>query len=358
MSGEDDGGFSALAPSVQRKIDDAFDSAVLSSSPSTASRPPSKRRKLDHDLSSFRPPSTPSVSRPDIASNHPRPGGFLLDDPSTGGFVRDSPPPGGFLPEQSLHSDPYQDNVPTHIPLSLIPAALQILNLQPDDDDVLSVFRNAASGWDHRSTSDHPQDGLVGRRDWRAVCAALLDPGLARDDADVDDTLSSPSDTLAANIDVDEASDSGEEYLESDSNMGDDQDSDDDYHEGGFLRSERPAGKTASKVVSQTSRGRARKASVISSEDGSEIDEAEAGLSAQKKKECRTAFALFFPDARDEALDKARISIKDISRVATLIKERLSTEEVVEMLEAFSSSPDKSMGLEDFERMMVTAKMV
>lgn len=332
MSDEDDGGFSALSPSVQRKIDDAFDSAVLSSSSSTASRPPSsKRRKLDHDLSSFRPPSTPSVSQPDAASNPPPPGGFLLDDPSPGGFVRDSPAPGGFLPEQSQNSDPYQDDVPTHIPLSLIPAALQILNLQPDDDDVLSVFRNAASGWDHRSTSDHLQDGLVGRRDWRAVCTALLDHGLTREDADVDDIPSSPSDTLAANIDVDEASDSGEEYLESDSNMGDDQDSDDDYHEGGFLRSERPARKMASKAVSKTSRpgrGRARKASAISSEDGSEIDEAEAGLSAQRKKECRVAFALFFPDTGDETLDKARIRIKDVSRVAALIKEKLSTEEV------------------------------
>lgn len=31
--------------------------------------------------------------------------------------------------------------------------------------------------------------------------------------------------------------------------------------------------------------------------------------------------------------------------------------QIVEMLEAFSSSPDKSMNLSDFERMMVTAKL-
>ena len=34
------------------------------------------------------------------------------------------------------------------------------------------------------------------------------------------------------------------------------------------------------------------------------------------------------------------------------------TLQIVDMLEAFSSSADKSVGLEDFERMMVAAKMV
>ncbi|PIL25087.1 hypothetical protein GSI_12976 [Ganoderma sinense ZZ0214-1] len=329
MSNEDDGGYSDLAPSVRRKIDEAFDSAVLSSTPY-------------------------SVFQPRTASNHLPPGGFLPDDPSPGRFVRDSPPPGGFLPETPQHLGTDRGEVPTDIPLSLIPVALQLLNLQPDDDDVLSVFHNAASGWNRHSTSEYPQDGLVSRRDWRAVCAALLDPGLARDDPDMDDA-SSPSDALTA--DVDEASDSGQDYRESDSNMDDDQNSDDDsdYHEGGFIQSKRPAGEATSKTVSKTSRGRGRKASTISSENGSE---AETGLSGQQKKECRAAFALFFPDAPDETLDKARIRIKDVTRAAALIKEKLSAEEIVDMLEAFSSSPDKSVGLEDFERMMVATKMV
>ncbi|KAI1793574.1 hypothetical protein LXA43DRAFT_1001354 [Ganoderma leucocontextum] len=360
---EDDGGYSALALSVQRKIDDAFGSAILSSSPSS-SRPPSpKRRKIHRDHASPRPPSTLSVDQPGTVSNEPPPGGFLLDDPSPGGFLRDdSPPPGGFLPEPSQHSDTDQDDVPTHIPLSLIPTALQTLNLQPDDDDVLSVFRNAASGWNHRPTSHHPQDGLVSRRDWRAVCAALLDPGLARDNVNVDAASSSTSDALVGNMD--RPSDSGEEYvqsIESDSDKNDDQDSDDDYHEGGFLRSKRPARKTTSNAVSastRTGRGGGLQPGALSSEDGSEIGKTQDTLTAHQKKECRAAFAFFFLDARDETLEKARIRIKDVTRVAALIKEKVSSEEVVEMLEAFTSSPDKSMGLGDFELMMVAAKMV
>ena len=66
--------------------------------------------------------------------------------------------------------------------------------------------------------------------------------------------------------------------------------------------------------------------------------------------------------------------IKDITRVADLLKENLKTEEVcalhltvafltqvikiLEMLGAFSTSPDKSMNLADFERMMVLTKLV
>ena len=121
MSGEDDGGYSALAHSFQRKIDDAFDSGVLSSSraSTSSSSHSSKRRKLDQDHSP-RSPSTLSVGQPNTSSNQPPPGGFILDDPSPGGFVRDdSPPPGGFLPESSRHSDPGQDDVPTHLSTSI-----------------------------------------------------------------------------------------------------------------------------------------------------------------------------------------------------------------------------------------------
>ena len=325
MGGEDDdGGYSALAPSAQRRIDDAFDSTALSS------RPSSRRRNLDHDHPSPRPHPASILSV--TISNQALSGGFLLDNPSpaAGGFLHDdstSAPPGCFLPDLSIsqHSDPGQDGAPTHIPLFLIPTALHILDLQPDDD-VLSVFHNAASGWTREPTSNDSQDDLVSRRDWRAVCAALLDTDLAQDD--VDGALSSTSDAVTTSIE--EPSDSGEEYVQpgSDWDMEEDQGSDDDYHEGGFLRTKRSAIKNTSGAVSKSSRGRGRKPGAVSSEDGNEKSETEGGLNAQQKKECRAVFALFFPDARDESLDKARIQTKDITRVAALIKEKLSTEEV------------------------------
>ena len=39
------------------------------------------------------------------------------------------------------------------------------------------------------------------------------------------------------------------------------------------------------------------------------------------------------------------------------IESLLTINQILEMLEAFTTSPDKSMSLSDFERMMVTAKL-
>ncbi|TBU43992.1 hypothetical protein BD309DRAFT_959362 [Dichomitus squalens] len=300
---EVDPGYVALPLDLQRRIDNAFDSALSSSG-----SPPSKRRKLEQDQA-------------------PAPGGFLLDDA----------PPGGFLPDEPQSSEDQDDQeiVQRHIPLSLIPTALQILDLQPDDEDVLSVFRNAASGWNDRSTSQSgdPLDALVTRKDWRAVCAALLDPGLAGDDdVDMGGDQDPPSGSEAGVPPGDELSDSGEEYMQSLSSGSDafGVDSDDEYREGGFLPAKNAKGKAISKVAPsspKSRRGRGRKRS-ISSEDGDKDDAKQHGLSARQKKECRATFALFFPDVPDASLDAQRIRIKDITRVAALLKEKISAEEV------------------------------
>ncbi|TBU27239.1 hypothetical protein BD311DRAFT_385339 [Dichomitus squalens] len=340
----DDPGYAALPLDLQRRIDNAFDSALSSSR-----SPPSKRRRLLGQ------------------DQAPAPGGFLLDDAPPGGFFReDSPPSGGFLPDEAQPSEDQddQETVQRHIPLSLIPTALQILDLQADDEDVLSVFRNAASGWNDRSTahSGDPSDALVSRKDWRAVCAALLDPGLAGDDdVDIGGDQDPPSGSEADVSLGEELSDSGEEYMQSVSSVSDGfgDDSDDEYREGGFLPAKDAKGKAISKVAPsshKSRRGRGRKRS-ISYEDGDEEDARQHGLSARQKKECRATFALFFPDVPDASLDAQRIRIKDITRVAALLKEKISAEETVEMLDAFSTAADRSMGLADFERMMVAAKL-
>ena len=65
------------------------------------------------------------------------------------------------------------------ISLSSIPSALQLLDLPPDDSEVLSVFKNAASGWTSDSITSfeglNPQEKFVSREDWRSVCAVLLE---------------------------------------------------------------------------------------------------------------------------------------------------------------------------------------
>jgi len=60
----------------------------------------------------------------------------------------------------------------------------------------------------------------------------------------------------------------------------------------------------------------------------------------------------------DGELDCQKIMIKDVTRVANLLKEKIKAEEIIEMLDAFSTSPDKSMNLQDFARMMIATKLI
>ena len=49
---------------------------------------------------------------------------------------------------------------------------------------------------------------------------------------------------------------------------------------------------------------------------------------ATLRQDLRHTFALFFPDVSDDKLDTQRIMIKDIVRVAALLKEKITAEEV------------------------------
>ncbi|KAH9940948.1 uncharacterized protein BXZ73DRAFT_88615 [Epithele typhae] len=322
-----DPAFHALPAPLRKRIDNAFDSAVGSSSVRRAS----KRRKLDQDGST-------------------QPGGFLTDEPTgaSGGFIVDEPQP---PPEDSLPT--YEE--PERIPLSAIPSALHTLDLQPDDEDVLAVFHNAASGWNKSGgVEDGDQDeATVSRKDWRAVCAALLDPGDDKDE-DVEMGAGEEEETVA-----EEESDSEEEYLEShqSASSAEDDGSSDEYTEqatglGDARRSKSKLGPT------QADSRRASRRKARSSSSSSSRERGQTRLSSGQKEACLTAFALFFPHVETSEVGRQRLRIKDITQAATLLKEKMSAEETIEMLAAFSSSGDHTMGPDDFERMMVAAKLV
>ncbi|KAI0666747.1 hypothetical protein C8Q78DRAFT_419262 [Trametes maxima] len=346
---EHDPAFAALPSPLRERIDAALDAALKNNSDGSPAR---KRRKVAHS-----PPQGGFVAAGGFIPEEPAAGGFIVNEPAGGGFIRDTTPvaAGGFVADDA--SD--DDEPHTHIPLSLIPTALQNLDLQPDDEDVLSVFRNAASGWRTRGgAGDDPPDALVSRRDWRAVCAALLDTGAGDDedeDVDMDD------DPRGSAQDAEEApSDCGEEYVGSNGSESDNEGedgSDDEYREGGG-GFERPRAAKASPKKGATRAGRKQGGGGRRAASGTESeDEGARSLTARQKKECRVAFGLFFPEVGEGELDEQRIRIKDITRVAKVLKEKITAEETVEMLEAFSSSGDKSLSLGDFERMMVAAKL-
>ena len=114
-------------------------------------------------------------------------GGFAADDDG-GGFLPNGPGQGdGDFGTDDTDTPARADEVELEIagskriPLSVLPSLLASLGL-PNDDDVLSVFRSSASGWDvedgdsHRRKRDDEVELGVEKKDFRAVCAALMGP--------------------------------------------------------------------------------------------------------------------------------------------------------------------------------------
>jgi hypothetical protein len=292
--------FFSLPRKTQNKIDSAFDLVA--------------ERKL----------SAKSAREPVAGVFIPESGGFIRDDKSDqfeGGFIReDDEPGGGFLRDDPDASNTLgrgllpegDDQQNDQIALSLIPAALQHLNLSPDDDEVLAVFRNAATGWtsSRDGTSDAQNSGgenqVVSREDWRSVCAVLLEHGSEGDDAQGSDIeMSGPR------IESDGAAVS-DEYQESaaEDEVGDD---DDDYIE---------------KPTTQRRTQRTVKWSPSASSLSLSPDSHPRKLTSRQRQACIDAYTLLFPTAPAEELLNQKIMIKDLQRVAKLLNEKLKTQEV------------------------------
>ncbi|KAA1473048.1 hypothetical protein DENSPDRAFT_839470 [Dentipellis sp. KUC8613] len=387
-----DEAFFALPSSLRVKIDRAFDRAAGSSRTSTSVRAPRTTTTTTTSTKSntpaaggfLLPEEMPGGGVQDAAPGGFIPaaaaGGFLLDDePAAGGFMVDDPPAaGGFVVDDApaaggfvlSDNDDGQDQDedgsgtrgkgPTHISFARIPAALQSLDLPPDDEEVLAVFRNAASGWPNRPGRGRREgrsgaegaggDGegteeIVSRKDWRAVCAVLLDTGGAEgSDEDMNEDQDEDQDQ---DVDIEE-----QEIEESEGDA-----TSDEYVE----PSDAKPGKRRAAQSASSRRTRKRKASPSDSSAG-EDDEDAPQLTARQKRECLKAFALFFPDfsvERDgeDALRAKKIGVRELSKAASVLKEKIKAEEMVEMLETFSTSPDKTVGLSDFERMMYVTRM-
>ena len=242
--------FDNLPRTIQRLIDKAFDVA--------ASSVPRKQPDAVH------------VER--FADYH--------EDTAVGGFLVDVEPEPG-------HSE--EEAIPIYIPLSLVPDTLHRLNLPPDDDQILSVFRNAASGWSSATNSideSHVSGGLISRDDWRSVCAVLLENADNR--------------VKGSNNDHDESV--------SDYDYAFEDDSDNDYQE------------HAATTQSRDSR-------IQHMGSGSGAPE-EYTLTKRQRETCLEAYSLFFPSVPLTDLPNKNITINDIQWVAGLLGEKLTVDEV------------------------------
>ncbi|KAF8179034.1 hypothetical protein K438DRAFT_1604177 [Mycena galopus ATCC 62051] len=254
---------------------------------------------------------------------------------SGGGFVADG---GGFLVESDSQAQ---------IPLSAIPTALQQLDLPPDDEQILLVFKNAASGW--QSTINRPEEigheaaGLyVSREDWRSVCAVLLEPRVQ----EYEDSDGVGPGEGAGQLGSDSDGAGEDEYEEQDEPEVE-SDSDDEYMDDGPSESRRRT--RSAKAL--------RHRSSSSSPGSSPSPPKSTHLTARQKTTCLDTYALFFPTVAETELPDQRITIKDVQRLTKLIGDKLKGDEMLEMLGEFSTAPDRSMSFGDFEIMMVAAKL-
>ncbi|KAH9174689.1 hypothetical protein EDB89DRAFT_2067265 [Lactarius sanguifluus] len=312
MSNDDDVGFLSLALDLRSRIDNAFYTALSSD---------------QRGSGTFT-----------VGSTHDTPGGFLLDD--------DDNMAGGFLPPSP-------------------PAAF--LDLPPDDQEVLAVFRNAATGWGDghispprstrrgRNTVATSEEGdeteeRVSLRDWRAVCAALMDDGRGEEgveeggDVDIDD-----DDDDAGDIDQNSSSGLGES-------------SSDEYRDTSAVAKsrKRPRKSTSASTPDHkaTRKTRPRKTQSVTPRQGGSVSASAAmEITPRQRRECLQAFLLFFPGVPEDVAKLRRLGVRELSAAATVLNEKIKMEEMIEMLHAFSTSPDKTMGLPEFEKMMVAARL-
>lgn len=313
--------FSVLPPRLRRRIDLAFDSALSSSQQESLPSTPSRKRRRLNDA-----PVGGGFVREDENDLLSAPGGFIIEDAEPGGYIAEDHSDGRVSAAETDESGAHPIKVGSHIPLSLIPTALQLLDLQPDDEDVLAVFRNAASGWGGSAEHSANQEQFVGRKDWRAVCAALLDTGdlhtTNNDDDNGEDMRYSRDESLNSEDEYqvpDEISDSAT------SNGA----SDDDYQElSAQPRSNRSRKGVSAAVKSKSSRKISKTAAALPDSDVNEEVAPSKRVTPRQRAECRRTFSLFFPDVPDESLDRQKLMIKDVTRVAALLKEKITAEEV------------------------------
>ena len=304
----DDPDIANLSRKTLKRIDDAFDRAIHGEAAS------------GHGYSGDRDVVAPSMVRRQWEALNPS-----SSSAGGGGFIPESPLlGGGFLPDSDGEQTDaghgtHKPNEPTHIPLTLIPTALQILDLPPADEEVLAVFENAARGWGGAQVSTGGEG--VSRKDFRAVCAALLPENEDQEGG---------SDGSDGSVDEGEGLEESElqqdgEYFEDESSLSVDDEGSEEYT---------GKGKARAKAVAKfrpIRRGRGKKRKRVDSTDTSDVDRL-IRVTPRQKAECRKAFALFFPDIPESELDSQRIMIKDIVLAAGLLKEKIKAEEVRKIL--------------------------
>ena len=255
------------------------------------------QRKIDRAFDKFLPQTSDKSPHHGVTSTLDTGGGFVIENHTLSSLGEE------FIAEDADTAVDSEEQ--PGIAMSSISTALQSLDLPPDDEQVLAIFRNAASGWS-TSTSDvfcgrDMGGGMVCRDDWRSVCAVLLENRQEDGENDEGEPL--------GESDEDDASE--DQYHASE---GSDHDSDEDYVEDEGSLSHR------------RTRGRPTKSS--SPPIDLHLSYKNQKLTKRQQQVALETFALFFPSVPAPEVVHQRIMLKDIQRVAQLLGEKIKADEV------------------------------
>ena len=295
--------YDALSHALQIQVDEAFDKALnLESSIELPCMDPKK---------------------PTVVAHLGSAGGFILESDGS---------PSKSIPYEVIHDHPSENDL---IPVSLIPSALQRLDLPADDEDVLQVFRNAAGGWSRSPRTDglgivgareEKQGGAVSRKDWRAVCAVIIGDRKSEVtggflNGDEQAAFSPGQDSLL-----------GEQPIESEGC--DDENNEDEAYQASSLTSLSSGHGSDTDSDEYVVEPSSSKSQYKSSGRKSERTSASISHGTPTSRQTRAsleAFALFFsssPLLSDADLTTKRIMFKDVVRVADMLKEKINADEV------------------------------
>ncbi|EJT99354.1 hypothetical protein DACRYDRAFT_17510 [Dacryopinax primogenitus] len=350
----------ALPQHLRDEIDHAFDRAAraVTGEEDDDSGRRRKRRKLNSGI----PSPVEDMGGGFLVSEEP--GGFLPSDEPTGSDPSKSH--GSLLYRSpSFPSTSRQ----THIPISLVSRALKLLRLPVDDDAVLATFREAATGWGERAGK--AEEKGVSREDWRAVCAVLIgqreEGEMKRDDNDEEED-EEPEGEGGFMMDEEEESDLTDDEEDNYQPEDDEQGSSPSSDQGSEYE-EAPASSSKPFKDKRKAKGKTR----VRDQELELSELGYADLSVKKKQEVRDAFALFFEEEKGmkpkdlngkgkqretPPLITRRIGAADLAKVAKLLNEKLSAEEIEEMLEMFTSAADKTVGIQDFSKIMIRGNVL
>lgn len=217
---------------------------------------------------------------------------------------------GGFLLDEEEDSMSINSGGQTadELPLFLVPRALQLLDLPPEDTELMEVFKSAAyqRKADQNSVlgdKSYERDIVISKGDWRKVCSTLLLDG----DNNIESSESNTSSSSGPGVDSD---DSADDYIV-----------------------ETPKKKNSGRGPT-TRQPRKQKMDYSKGALGKGADR--MGVTERQKEDALSTFALFFHDSTAyengdlsvQELTQRRITIEDVAKAAKSIKEKISADEV------------------------------